>query len=207
MDDQIAPEAPPQARPHSAQPTTRGVHHLVLCTDDMKKTIDFYVDVLGMPLIHTMKVPPGLGTGPANRGNPPYENLRHYFFDMGNDAILAFFEIPKGAEPAGNRNAIGAMQHCAFVVTARQFSDLERHLQDHGVDYIGPVEQGPGMYGIYFFDPNGVRLEFACQPEQGEDQKVIRHFTMTKTAARAELETLPGATPEWVEKRLAHLPD
>jgi hypothetical protein len=37
-------------------PTPRGVHHLALCTDDMKTTIDFYVDVLGMPLIHAMKV-------------------------------------------------------------------------------------------------------------------------------------------------------
>ncbi len=42
-------------------PTLRGVHHLALCTDDMKTTIDFYVDVLGMPLVHAMKVPPGLG--------------------------------------------------------------------------------------------------------------------------------------------------
>jgi catechol 2,3-dioxygenase-like lactoylglutathione lyase family enzyme len=45
------------------EPTSRGVHHLALCTDDMKATIDFYVDVLGMPLVHAMKVPPGLGTG------------------------------------------------------------------------------------------------------------------------------------------------
>jgi hypothetical protein len=57
-----------------------------------------------------MKVTPGLGTGPGNRGNPPYEQVRHYFFDMGNDSLLAVFEIPKGKEPAGNRNAIGAMQ-------------------------------------------------------------------------------------------------
>jgi len=47
--------------------------------------------------------------------------VRHYFFDMGNDSLLAFFEIPKGKEPPGNRNAIGAMQHCAFVVTAERF--------------------------------------------------------------------------------------
>src|SRR6266478_6246529 len=46
-------------------PTLRGVHHLALCTDDMKTTIDSYVDVLGMPLVHAMKVPPGLGTGPG----------------------------------------------------------------------------------------------------------------------------------------------
>ena len=44
-----------------------GVHHLALNTDDMKMTKDFYYGVLGMPLVHAMKVPPGLGTGPANR--------------------------------------------------------------------------------------------------------------------------------------------
>ena len=59
-----------------------GVHHLALNTDDMKMTVDFYTDVLGMRLVHAMKVPPGLGTGPGNRGNPPFEEVRHYFFDM-----------------------------------------------------------------------------------------------------------------------------
>src|SRR5207245_10997036 len=101
-------EMPENLRRPLVTPTLRGVHHLALCTDDMKATIDFYVDVLGLPLVHAMKVPPGLGTGSGNRGNPPYERVRHYFFDMGNDSLLAFFEIPKGKEPAANRNAIGA---------------------------------------------------------------------------------------------------
>ena len=84
--------------PHSS-PIPRGVHHLALCTDDMKATIDFYIDVLGMPLVHAMKVPPGLGTGSGNRGNPPYERVRHYFFDMGNDSLLAFFGSRKARNP------------------------------------------------------------------------------------------------------------
>src|SRR5207302_6980891 len=74
------------------------------------RTTEFYTRLLGMSLVHAMKVPPGLGTGSKNGGNPPYEESRHYFFDMGNDSLLAFFEIPRGKEPAGNRNAIGAMQ-------------------------------------------------------------------------------------------------
>src|SRR5260221_13525140 len=90
---------PASLRSADVKAFTRGVHHLALCTDDMKRTVDFYVEVLGMPLVHAMKVPPGLGTGKANRGNPPYESIRHYFFDMGNDSLLAFFEIPKGKEP------------------------------------------------------------------------------------------------------------
>src|SRR5947209_9398857 len=186
--------------------TTRGVHHLALCTDEMTATIDFYVDVLGMPLVHAMKVPSGLGTGPGNRGNPPYERVRHYFFDMGNDSLLAFFEIPKGKEPAGNRNAIGAMQHCAFVVTAGRFREAEARLKSHGIDYIGPIAQLPGLLGIYFYDANGIRLEFACQPEDGELPAVVPCVTQTKAEARAELATLPGITEGWIEKHLAALP-
>ena len=189
------------------QPILRGVHHLALCTDDMKATIDFYVDVLGMPLVHAMKVPPGLGTGPGNRGNPPYERVRHYFFDMGNDSLLAFFEIPKGKEPVGNRNAIGAMQHCAFVVTAERFREVEARLKAHAIDYIGPIPQLPGLLGIYFYDPNGIRLEFACQPEDGETPAVISCITQRRAEARAELETLPGITSEWIERRLVAVPD
>ena len=184
----------------------RGVHHLALCTDDMKKTVDFYVDVLGIPLVHAMKVPAGLGTGPKNRGNPPYEHIRHYFFDMGNDSLLAFFEIPKGAEPQGNRNAIGALQHCAFVVTPQRFKEFEERLKKARIDYIGPIPQLPGLIGIYFMDPNGIRLEFACQPEDGENQAVIDCVKQTQEEAGDELATLPGASKEWVARRVAGLP-
>src|SRR5712692_2615247 len=188
------------------EPNLRGVHHLALCTDDMKATIDFYVDVLGMPLVHAMKVPPGLGTGPGNRGNPPYERVRHYFFDMGNDGLLAFFEIPKGKESAGNRNAIGAMQHCAFTVTASRFREVEARLKARGIDYIGPIPQLPGLVGIYFYDPNGIRLEFACQPKDGEMPHVIACIAQTKAEARHELESLPGVSAEWIERRITALP-
>jgi catechol 2,3-dioxygenase-like lactoylglutathione lyase family enzyme len=188
------------------KPLPRGVHHLALCTEDMKATVDFYVDVLGMPLVHAMKVPPGLGTGPQNRGNPPYESIRHYFFDMGNDSLLAFFEIPKGAEPRGNRNAIGAMQHCAFVVTPQRFRDIEERVKRAGLEYFGPIPQLPGLVGIYFIDPNGIRLEFACQPADGETQAVVDCVKQTQEEAAQELATLPGASQDWVAKRVAGLP-
>ncbi len=187
--------------------TTRGVHHLALCTDDMKMTIDFYVDVVGMPLVHAMKVPAGLGTGAGNRGNPPYENLRHYFFDMGNDSLLAFFEIPKGKEPAHNRNAIGAMQHCAFTVTAERFKEIEDRLKKNGISYIGPIRQLPRLWGIYFFDPNGIRLEVACEPARGDDQTVLEAVEQTKTEMSDELRTLPGASKEWIARHTALLRD
>ena len=187
-------------------PMTRGVHHLALTTEDMKATTEFFVDIIGMPLIHAMKVPAGLGTGPNNRGNPPYEVIRHYFFDMGNDSLLAFFEIPKGKEPAANRNAIGGMQHVAFVVTEKRFYEIEQRLKDKGIEYNGPTPQLPGLIGIYFYDPNGIRMEMACQPADGENPEIMTCNTQTRAVARAELETLTD-DQAWIDKMLWTLDD
>lgn len=185
----------------------RGIHHLALCTTDMKATIEFYTDVLGMPLVHAMRVPPGLGTGPKNRGNPPYENVRHYFFDMGNDSLIAFFELPKDAEPPHNRNAIGAMQHCSFVVAAARFAEIEAHLARSAIPYIGPLPQAPGLVGIYFYDPNGIRLEFSCQPEYGESPGVIDWATQRRAEAVPELRTMDGVTDAWLAQYAGALRD
>jgi len=197
---------PVPARHHGGAVLPRGVHHLALTTDDMKKTVEFYVDVLGMPLVHAMKVPPGLGTGPANRGNPPYEEIRHYFFDMGHDSLMAFFEIPKGEEPQTNRNAIGGMQHVAVACTEEKFRDILDRLR-HGIQNSGPIEQLPGMVGVYFYDPNGIRLEFACQPAQGGNQRNIEAVTQTKAEASAELRTLDGVDEAWLATYTRDLPD
>lgn len=192
---------------HSGDVMTQGVHHLALNTEDMKSTIDFYQNVLGMPLVHAMKVPPGLGTGPGNRGNPPYEEIRHYFFDMGNNGLVAFFEIPKGKEPKGGRHDIGGMQHCAFTVSVDRFKEVESRLKANGIDYNGPIPQLPGLLGIYFYDPNGIRLEFACQPEHGENPDVIGCVVQTRDEIQAELKTLEGADDDWLESTSAHIPE
>lgn len=188
-----------------AKSLSRGVHHLALTTEDMKMTTEFYVKVLGMPLVHAMRVPAGLGTGPNNRGNPPYEEIRHYFFDMGNDSLLAFFEIPKGAEPQTNRNAIGGMQHVALTVTPERFDDIERRLNENGVPHSGRIPQLPGLLGIYFYDPNGIRLEFACQPDDGNAPGVIQCVTQTQAQALRELETLDDVSREWLEDMTSNL--
>ncbi len=193
-----SPRAASAQRP--VLPLTRGVHHLAWNTEDMKKTIEFYADVLGMPLVHATRVPPGLGTGDGNRGNPPYEEIRHYFFDMGNDSLLGFFELPAGKEPAHHRDAIGAMQHCAFVVTVERFRDIHARLVKHGVPHIGPMKQMPGLMGIYFFDPNGTRLEIDCQVDEGEAPGVIAMFRQSRKVAEAELRSLPGVDAAWLTK-------
>jgi catechol 2,3-dioxygenase-like lactoylglutathione lyase family enzyme len=177
----------------------RGVHHLVLNTDDMKKTIEFYSGVLGMPLVGAIKVEDGVGTGEGNRGNPPFENIRHYFFDMGNDSLLAFFEMPKGAKPQGDRDAIGVMQHVSFVVTPEVQAELKDRLTALGYDVLGPIEASRGSFSIYFYDPNDIRLEASTAPAQGDKQGVIAHRRQTKASARAELATLTGDAV-WIER-------
>ncbi len=167
----------------------RGIHHLALTTDDMKLTTDFYVNVLGMRLVHAMKVPEGVGTK-ENRGNPPYECIRHYFFDMGNDSLWAFFEIPKGEKTQADRDALGGMQHVAFAVSSDQFDSIQARLTAHGVDFDGPVEILPGLYSIYFYDPNDIRLEACCEPAERARQRVVDSVTQTKKVALEELRTL-----------------
>ena len=190
---------------HHAVPLTRGIHHLALNTDDMKMTIDFYAGVLGMPLVHALKVPPGVGVGPGNRGNPPFENLRHYFFDAGGDTLLAFFEMPKGARAKGDRDAIAAMQHCAFTTTERSFHELVARLHAAGVATIGPIPVGAGTWSIYFYDPSGIRLEFSYQTGDGNDVRVSERWTQTQDEALAELRSL-SQDAEWLQGATAHLP-
>ncbi len=125
---------------------------------------------------------------------------------MGNDSVLAFFEMPKGRETEANRNAIGAMQHCAFVVTPERFRDIEARLKQHNISYIGPVPQLPGLDGIYFIDPNGIRLEFACQPADGDAPGVIDCLAQTKTEAGSELATLDGVDQAWLDEMTKALP-
>lgn len=190
----------------SNAPATRGIHHLALNTEDMKMTTDYYIDVLGMKLVHAMKIPAGLGSGPNNRGNPPYENLRHYFFDMGNDSLLAFFEMPKGEKQVSDRDAIAAMQHVSFSMLPDAFEALKLRLKERDIDTIGPLEVLPGVFSVYFFDPNGIRLEASCQPADGKMPRIATAATQTKSQARAELATLTD-DDDWITKRVAALPD
>jgi len=187
----------------SARPISRGVHHLALNTDDMKMTLDFYVGVLGMPLVHALKVPPGLGTGSGNRGNPPFENIRHYFLDAGNDSLLAFFEIPKGARPQADRDAIGTMQHVSFAVSQEKFEEVRGRVQRAGLSILGPINVGCDTWSMYFYDPNGIRLEFSHQKEA--EPRVIARWQQTRDEALEELKTLSG-DPAWLETMVAHLP-
>ncbi len=152
----------------------RGVNHLALVCKDMARTVAFYRDVLGMPLVKTIDLPGGRG--------------QHFFFDIGNGDSLAFFWFPTAPEavpgisaPANlpTRGSIdsahGSMNHIAFNVPAEKFDEYYDRLVSKGVDVTrifnhddSPTQSSPTVTdkvfvrSVYFFDPDGVCLEFAA---------------------------------------------
>ena len=176
------------------KPLLRGIHHLALVTADLRMTLDFYVRVLGMPLVHGLRTPsPPPGAGPAHGvGSPPYKNIFHYFLDMGGDSLLAFFEYPQGVAKT-DRDTLGAMQHVSFVCGPQRYQEIEARLKANGVTIVaGPLLTiPPAIHSFYFFDPNGIRLEIVCDLEgDEEDLQVIRSCAMPEPELRAQLTTV-----------------
>ena len=177
---------------------TRGIDHLAIVSDDMPTALDFYTRVMGFQLVHARRVP-----FEADRWQPPYDNLRHYFFNMGGDSLLAFFEYPKGLARQV-RDHVGGMQHVAFHVPPDKFDAMVEQVRSCGVHVIGPVPLGGRFWSAYFLDPFGIRLELATD-RSGEKRSVIESVRQTEEEARAELETL-FSDPKEVAKWLAHMP-
>jgi catechol 2,3-dioxygenase-like lactoylglutathione lyase family enzyme len=175
---------------------TRGIDHLAIVSDDMPTALDFYTRVMGFQLVHARRVP-----FEADRWQPPYDNLRHYFFDMGNDSLFAVFEYPKGLAKQV-RDHVGGMQHVAFHVPPDKFDAMIERVKGCGVHVIGPVPLGGRFWSAYFLDPFGIRLELATD-RSGSQRSVIESVRQTEAEARAELETLfsdPGEVDKWLRQ-------
>ena len=140
-------------RPDAERPTStaRGVHHVALICSDPARTIDFYQALLGFPLVEMFE----------NRDSP---GSMHFFFDIGHDNLLAFFDFPGLAlDPAVE--AIGSLQHLALSVTPEQFDAARRRLDGAGIEYLGPDR---GVHdSLYFRDPDGIQIELTSQPLRG----------------------------------------
>src|ERR1700730_8999891 len=146
------------------KPILRGIHHLALVTDDMRMTLDFYVRVLGMPIVHGLRTPSRpLGASHTHGvGAPPYANVPHYFLDMGGDSLLAFFEYPKGIAKV-DRDAIGAMQHVSFACGPTRYREILERLKANEVTLnAGPLLViPPAIHSFYFLIPMGSGLRSA----------------------------------------------
>jgi glyoxylase I family protein len=136
---------PEDRRPSS---TGAGVHHLALICSDPERTIAFYQELLGFPLVELFE-------------NRDYPGSTHFFFDIGNRNMLAFFDFPGlGLVPVPE--GLGGVQHVAISVTPETFEAAKGRLTGAGVTYVGPdmgVEES-----IFFKDPDGIQVELIRQP-------------------------------------------
>ncbi|WP_417591511.1 VOC family protein [Parasphingorhabdus sp.] len=161
-----------------------GVNHLALVCKDMAKTVEFYRDILGMPLIKTLDLPNGSG--------------QHFFFDVGNGDSIAFFWFPDAPESVpgiaapealptkGNfMSAHGSMNHIAINVPAERFDEYYDRLVAKGVEVTkilnhdnSPTQSSDEINddvyvrSVYFFDPDGICLEFAAWTKTFDESDV-----------------------------------
>jgi catechol 2,3-dioxygenase-like lactoylglutathione lyase family enzyme len=131
------------------QPRWRGVNHLALITNDMDRTVRFYHGVLGARLV-------------AHLGN---EHFRHYFFEVGPEQTVAFFEYKQApvqafAKPAGvpDPRAIQFDHLSLNLADERALEELQLRLKENGSEVTDIVDHG-FVRSIYFSDPNGIALE------------------------------------------------
>ncbi|HWC79950.1 MAG TPA: VOC family protein [Pseudonocardiaceae bacterium] len=122
----------------------RGFHHVALICRDVEETIKFYQEFLGFPLVELVE-------------NRDYAGSSHFFFAVGNNNLLGFFDFPGHDHPPFSET-IGAVQHIALSTSPERFAEIKAKLDAAGTDYLGPdrgVEDS-----LYIRDPNGVGLEF-----------------------------------------------
>ena len=166
-------------------PNLQGVHHVAYRCKDAKETVEFYRDVLGMDFQLAIAEDHVPSTG-------AYDPYMHIFLDAGNGNVLAFFELPEQPDMDRDHNTPQWVQHIAFkVATMDDLQAAKARAEAHGLDVIGPTNHGI-FRSIYFFDPNGHRLELACNtgtPEQMAELKrvapeMLEEWSRTKKAPR-----------------------
>ncbi|MBJ7254943.1 MAG: VOC family protein, partial [Sphingomonadaceae bacterium] len=131
------------------------IHHVAYRCKDAKATADWYGHVLGMAFTTAFAEDHVPSTG-------EYDPYMHIFLDCGGGNVIAFFELPNQPEMGKDPNTPAWVQHIAFEVADMDaLLAAKAHIAGQGIDVIGPTFHGI-FRSIYFFDPNGHRLELAC---------------------------------------------
>ncbi len=161
------------------------IHHVAYRCRDAKQTVEFYNRVLGMDYLSAFSEDHVPSTG-------EYDPYMHVFLDAGGGNVLAFFELPKQPEMTRDLNTPEWVQHIAFEVSdLKTLLAAKAHIEAQGISVLGPTFHGI-FRSIYFFDPNGHRLELACNigtPDQHAELKrvaplMLDEWNETKKAPR-----------------------
>ena len=133
---------PADKRPQS---TARGLHHTALISSDVERTVRFYQDILGFPLTELIE-------------NRDYAGSSHFFFDIGNGNLLAFFDFP-GLDVSAYAEVLGGLHRMAISVEPERWQRLVERLTEADVEH--EVHSG---VSVYFRDPDGARIELIADP-------------------------------------------
>lgn len=132
------------------------LHHFAYRCRDAEETRHFYEDLLGLPLYHIIQSDYVPSTG-------EYCPYTHFFFRLRDGSFIAFFDLGDDVKPAPSPNTPAWVNHIAFRVDSVQaLEDTKARLQAHGIEVLGVTDHHI-FKSIYFFDPNGIRLELAAQ--------------------------------------------
>jgi catechol 2,3-dioxygenase-like lactoylglutathione lyase family enzyme len=134
-------------RPEGERPesSARGLHHVAFLSSNVEQTVRFYQELLEFPLTDIFE-------------NLDYRGSNHFFFDIGNRNLLAFFDFP-GLDLGPYAEVLGGLHHIAISVEPDKWQRLKDKLDDTGIPYLH--ESGTS---IYFADPDGARVELIADP-------------------------------------------
>ena len=160
-----------------------GLHHFAYRCRDAEETRHFYEDILGLPLFHYIRNDHVPSTGEFC----PYV---HIFFRMTDGSCLAFFDLGDGVASLPSSNTPPWVNHIALKVdSVEQLKAMKSRLEGCGVEVLGVTDHRV-FKSIYFFDPNGIRLELCVQVASsaqmaGEKRGVhekLQHWSEEKAA-------------------------
>ncbi len=133
---------PREARPASS---ARGVHHTAMISSDVERTIRFYVELCGFPLLEMFE-------------NRDYQGSTHFFFDLGQGNTLAYFDLP-GLDVVPYQEVLGGHHHLAISMERSEWEAARARLEAAGVE-CAHVDGS----SLYFRGPDGERLELISDP-------------------------------------------
>jgi glyoxylase I family protein len=132
------------------------LHHYAYRAKDAEETRHFYEDILGLPLYHIIQSDYVPSTG-------EYCPYTHFFFRLQDGSFIAFFDLGNDEAALPSPNTPLWVNHISFRVDSQQaLLDMKARLEAHGVEVLGITDHHI-FHSIYFFDPNGVRLELTAQ--------------------------------------------
>ncbi|SVB34920.1 uncharacterized protein METZ01_LOCUS187774 [marine metagenome] len=133
----------------------KNLHHFAWKCANVDETIAFYEGILGLPYVHKIEKDHVPSTG-------QYAPYKHVFFELADKSNIAFFDVGDGK--GASVDCDDWIVHFAFEVdNTEDVDDWYKKLTDSGIDVIGPTNHDDWIYSIYFFDPNGLRLEITTR--------------------------------------------